>query len=58
MLQEVEYDENLLWGSPCNKMLVHPRRIYASNSCGNYNRQPYEGLHLSLTCQKGNTPLG
>jgi hypothetical protein len=29
-----------------------------SDSRGNPNQQPYDGLHVSLTCQQGNHPTG
>jgi hypothetical protein len=32
--------------------------FYASDSGGNSNRQPYEGLHVFLICQQGNHPTG
>jgi hypothetical protein len=32
--------------------------FYASDSSKNPNRQPYDGLHVSLTCQQGNHPTG
>jgi hypothetical protein len=32
--------------------------FYTSDSRGNSNRQPYEGLHVSLTCQQGTHPSG
>jgi Chlorophyll A-B binding protein len=32
--------------------------FYTSDSCGNPDRQPYDGLHVSLPCQQGNHPTG
>jgi hypothetical protein len=32
--------------------------FYTSDSRGNPNRQPYDGLHVSHTCQQGNHPTG
>jgi hypothetical protein len=32
--------------------------FYTSDSRGNPDQQPNEGLHVSLTCQQGNHPTG
>jgi hypothetical protein len=32
--------------------------FFTSDSCRNPNRQPYDGLQVSLTCQQGNHPTG